>query len=81
MESIKPPRCLKFYFLVRMTTNNALTLSPVAFSSGVSMGMGFFRSLEEAEYNRTIESLRETGGSTFHIFELEFPNPAYTKNS
>jgi len=40
--------------------------------------MGIFKSLDEAEQNRTIEILKDkTGDTSYHIFELEFPNPAY----
>jgi len=35
--------------------------------------------LQEAEHNRTLETLKDTDGAynSYHIFELEFPNPVY----
>jgi hypothetical protein len=47
------------------------------------MGLGFYTSKQEAEHQRTIEILKDqtTAGPkpTWHIFELEFPNPAVNK--
>ena len=77
MEAIKIPKTLKFYQLVKMTTNAGLTFSLVGFSNGISVGVGFFKTLEEAEFNRTLEALKNSDASSYHIFELEFPNPVY----
>lgn len=77
MEPIKPPKTLKFYQLIRMTTNTSLCFSPAGSATGLFIGTGFYRTLEEAEFNRTMEALKDTDSNSFHIFELEFPNPAY----
>lgn len=78
MEQIKPPRTLKFYQLIKMSTTTTfnLTTAGVAPTAGY-IGSGFYRTLDEAEHNRTIEALKSTDGSTYHVFELEFPNPIY----
>ena len=76
MESIKPPKLLRFYQLVKMTIKPSLSFSPVGTSTGAFVGTGFYRTLEEAEFNRTMEALKDTDSNTYHIFELEFPNPA-----
>jgi hypothetical protein len=50
-------------------------------SGTTSMGLGFYTTLQEAEHNRTLEVLKDSGVSIpkprWHIFELDFPNPAY----
>ena len=80
MEPITPPKTLKYYQLLRMSTKSGLNFTSVGSIPAGStnyIGVGFYTTLQEAEHNRTIEALKETDGSTFHIFELEFPNPAY----
>lgn len=76
MEPIKPPKTLKFYQLIKMSTKSTfnLTSAGTAPASGY-IGSGFYRTLDEAEHNRTMEALKNTDGDTFHVFELEFPNP------
>ena len=43
------------------------------------LGIGFYSTQQEAEHNRTMEILKDADGThnSYHIFELEFPNPAY----
>ena len=77
MESIKAPKTLKFYQLVRMTTKTSLCFSPAGAASNTFIGTGFYRTIEEAEFNRTMEALKDTDSNSYHIFELEFPNPSY----
>ena len=77
MEAIKITKTLKFYQLVKMTTKTGLAFSLVGFSNGVSVGTGFYKTLEEAEFNRTLEALKDSDSNSYHIFELEFPNPVY----
>ena len=78
MEPIKPPKTLKVYQLIRQTGLNFTTTGS---SSTVSLGLGFYSTLQEAEHNRTLELLKDTstgsGKPKWHVFELEFPNPAY----
>ena len=77
MEPISPPRTMKVYQLVKQSGLNFTTTG----SSGpVSLGLGFYSTLQEAEHNRTLEVLKDTTTGTkprFHVFELEVPNPAY----
>jgi hypothetical protein len=77
MEPIKPPRTMKVFQLVRQT---GLNFSTVGSGAGISLGMGFYPTLQEAEHNRTIEVLKDTTPGAkprFHVFELEVPNPVY----
>lgn len=77
MEPIKPPKTMRVFQLVRQT---GLNFSTVGGSSGVSLGLGFYPTLQEAEHNRTIEVLKDATSGVkprFHVFELEVPNPAY----
>lgn len=76
MEPIKPPKTLKIYQLVRQS---GMTFSNSATSTIHNLGSGFFLSQQEAEHHRTLEVLKEIGGSKnyWHIFELEVPNPIY----
>jgi hypothetical protein len=82
MEAIKPPKTLKYYQLIRMSTKTGLNISScgAAPAGGANyIGHGMFTTLQEAEHNRTIELLKDTDAAfnTYHVFELEFPNPAY----
>ena len=75
MESLKPPRTLKFYQLTKLSISGILYISPVGTGT---IGSGIFKTLDEAEQNRTIEILKDKDHTgTYHVFELEFPNPAY----
>jgi len=81
MKSIEQPKTVMVYQLLRMT---GAYISGVSSSvpNSLSMGIGFYLTLQEAEHIRTLEILKDTtaAGSpkpTWHIFELEFPNPAY----
>ena len=78
MESLKPPRTLKFYQLINMSAKSGLYFSTVAGSSSL-LGTGIHHTLHEAEHQRTLEILKDLDGvaNSYHIFELEFPNPAY----
>ena len=78
MEAIKPPKTLKFYQLIRMSTKATFNLNPVGTAPAQGyIGSGFYRTIDEAEHNRTMEALKDTDGATYHVFELEFPNPIY----
>jgi hypothetical protein len=76
VEPIKAPKTLKVYQLIKQTGLN-FSYSGV----GATLGVGFYATLQEAEHNRTLELLKDTtsGNSKpqWHVFELEFPNPAY----
>lgn len=78
MEELKPPKTLKFYQLIKLSTKSSFTLNPAgsAPASGY-IGTGFYRTLDEAEHNRTLETLKNTEGDTFHVFEISIPNPIY----
>jgi hypothetical protein len=77
MEGLKPPRTLKFYQLTKLSISGSLYISPAGTGSS-TIGSGVFRTLEEAEQTRTMEILRDKDNTgTYHVFELEFPNPAY----
>jgi hypothetical protein len=75
MEPIKPPKTIRVFQLIKQTGLN------FSYSSGgSSLGLGFYSTLQEAEHNRTLETLKDvsTGQKPrFHVFELEFPNPIY----
>ena len=55
MEPLSPPRTMRVFQLVRQT---GLNFSTVGGSSGVSLGLGFYPTLQEAEHNRTVEVLK-----------------------
>jgi hypothetical protein len=80
MEPIKPPKTVKFYQLMRMSTKNGFNISSCgATVANNYIGTGVYLTLQEAEHNRTLETLKDTDGgyNSYHIFELEFPNPVY----
>jgi hypothetical protein len=77
MESLKPPKTFKVYALIKQS---GLNLSYVyGAGSSVVYGAGFYQSQQEAEQYRTLEILRDTESPSpsYHVFELEIPNPAY----
>ena len=82
MQGLRPPKTIKVYQLTKLTIDGGIYISPVSILGTTlgtaSYGSGIFKSLDEAEQYRTIELLKDkTGDSTYHVFELEFPNPAY----
>ena len=80
MEPIKPPRTVKFYQLLKMATKTGLNISSVGqISNGYNyVGTGIYSTLQDAEHQRTLETLKDTeGGNSYHVFELEFPTPVY----
>lgn len=76
MEPIKPPKIIKVYQLVKQT---GMSLSYGG--TGTSgLGAGFYSTQQEAEHNRTLETLKDTTSGPkpkWHIWELDIPNPAY----
>lgn len=80
MKGLPMPETIIVYQLLKMT---GASISPSGTSSFTSMGMGFYTSKQEAEHQRTIEILKDQTSAgpkpTWHIFELEFPNPAVNK--
>jgi hypothetical protein len=76
MEPIAPPKSVKVYQLIKQS---GTYLMAAGVSGPVSWGLGFYASLQEAEHNRTLETLKNTDPvkPQYHIFELDIPNPAY----
>ena len=82
MEGFSAPKTLKYYQLIRMSTKAGLNISPCgSIPSGSTnyIGTGIYHTLQEAEHNRTLETLKDPDASfnTYHVFELELPNPTY----
>ena len=75
--ALPTPETLTVYYLVKQHANMLYFSSATATSSGTSMGSGFFSTRHDAEMHRTVEMLKATDGSVFHLFELVIPNPAY----
>lgn len=77
MEPIRPPKTFKVYQLIKQS-GVILTYGSLG-TPGI--GVGFYSTLQEAEHNRTLETLKDTATGTtkpkWHVFELEFPNPVY----
>lgn len=80
MESIKPPKFIKIYSLVKQS---GMYFSSAGSSGTQSIGLGFYTNLQEAEFNRTAEILKDTnqGKDRYHVFELEVPNPVYREDT
>ena len=79
MEPLPIPKTLKVYQLIRVATKTSLNFSTTGSAAAGSayIGSGFYLTQSEAEQNRTLETLKDTDGSKFYVFELEIPNPAY----
>ena len=76
MEPIKPPKIIKIYQLVKQS---GMSLS-YGGSGSIGLGLGFYSTQQEAEHNRTLETLKDITSGTkpkWHIWELDIPNPAY----
>jgi hypothetical protein len=80
MEPIRPPKVIKIYQLVRQT-GMSFTGTGSSSVTSAGLGIGFYSTLQEAEHNRTMELLKDTGSGInkpkWHVFELDIPNPAY----
>ena len=75
MYPLDPPRTIKVYQLLKQT---GLYFSSAGTSSNTSVGLGFYLTREEAEHQRTLETLKtHNSDDQYHIFELDIPNPAY----
>jgi len=82
MEPIKPPKTVKFYQLLKMSTKSGLNITSCGSNTAGSVnyvGIGMYLTQQEAEHSRTIETLKDVDSTynSYHIFELEFPNPVY----
>ena len=79
MDSIKTPKILKYYQLLRMSTKSGLNITSCGSTASGNnyVGIGMYLTLQDAEHNRTMETLKDTDAAynSYHIFELEFPNP------
>ena len=77
MQPIPPPKTLKIYMLLKQTGLNFSTYTSAG--NVLQLGPGFFTTQEEAEHNRTLAVLADTGTvkQQFHVFELEVPNPLF----
>lgn len=74
MLPIDPPQTIKVYILVKRK-DMYFSLS----YANSDFGLHFFKNREEAEQHRTIEYLKLefNDKEKLHVFELDFPNPAY----
>jgi hypothetical protein len=80
MTPLPPPETIKVYQLLKLSTANGIfnLCATGAASAAINyIGNGMYLSLNEAEQNRTMETLKDTSGAKFFVFELEIPNPAY----
>lgn len=79
MKSLDPPETLTFWVLFSQSSTSLFfsTTGTNVTPGGTSYGTGFYASRDEAEKARTFAILNDKTDTKFHIFELEFPNPAY----
>ena len=70
-----PPDTVKIYQLVKRNAES-MYFSNAGMNSGMnSIGIGFYITRDEAEYQRTLEVLKSKTEDDFYVFELEIPNP------
>jgi len=81
MKPLDAPEFLTFYVLVSQSATSLYfsTTGAVVTSGATSFGTGFYPNRDDAEKARTFAILNDKTDTRFHIFELEFPNPAYQK--
>ena len=81
MEALTPPKTIKYYQLLKMSTKSGLNISACGtIATGNNyIGTGIYTTLQEAEHNRTLETLKDPDSNfnSYYVFELEFPNPTY----
>jgi hypothetical protein len=79
MKPLEAPATLTIYMLLsQSSTSFYFNAASVAGMTG-TMGSGIFGTRDEAEKARTLAILSDKSNNTFHVFELEVPNPAYKK--
>lgn len=76
-----PPETLKVYQLIKRNAESLYFMGAGTSPTQGSLGIGFYATRQEAEYNRTLEVLKCKTGDEFYIFELEIPNPLLSKNA
>jgi hypothetical protein len=76
VKSLDAPEFLTYYLLVSQSSTS-LYFSPTSGTSTSTSGTGFFSTRDDAEKARTTALLADKNNSQFHIFELDFPNPAF----
>jgi hypothetical protein len=76
VKSLDAPEFMTFYLLVNQSSSQ-LYFSLTSGTSTTTHGTGFFSTRDEAEKARTVAILADKTDAKFHIFELDFPNPAY----
>lgn len=70
-----PPDTIKIYQLIKRSADMLYFTSINNGSTTPSLGVGFYQTRQEAEYQRTVEVLKSKAAEEFYIFELEIPNP------
>lgn len=70
-----PPDTLKIYQLIKRSADMLYFTSINNSAATPSLGVGFYQTRQEAEYQRTIEMLKSKVAEEFYVFELEIPNP------
>ena len=70
-----PPETIKIYQLIKRNADSMYFTNAGTSPTQGSLGLGFYATRQEAEYNRTIEVLKCKTSDEFYIFELEIPNP------
>ena len=79
MKPISSPETLTFYLLVSQSSTSLYFSTAGTSHSPMTHGSGFYSTRDEAEKARTVAILGDKSENMYHIFELEFPNPAYQK--
>jgi len=78
MKPLDPPEYLAMYLLMQQSASS-MYFMPAGVSTSPSLGSGIYATRDQAEQARTVAILSDKANppNTFHVFELEFPNPAH----
>lgn len=81
MKSLDPPEYLTFWVLFSQSSTSLhfSTTGTMVTPGASSFGTGFYATRDDAEKARTFAILNDKMDNRYHIFELDFPNPAYQK--
>ena len=79
MKPLEAPATLNIYMLLQQSSTSFYFNPAAVAGMTTTMGSGIFGTRDEAEKARTLAILSDKTNNTFHVFELEVPNPAYRK--
>ena len=81
MKPLEAPEFTRMFVLIQQSSTTFYFNTTGTSVGQISYGSGFYTSRDDAEKARTLAVLSDKNDPPYqyHIFELEFPNPAFRK--